>query len=97
MITCRRRCCPGCTGAFLPWRWLLATPGGCCAGPGPGRPHPGAGRAVRSTRTALLVVVGLATRAARGVLVEAALLIGLLGFIGTVVFARYVLHGDIAS
>jgi multicomponent K+:H+ antiporter subunit F len=44
---------------------------------------------------ALLVVLGLQQGTA--VYFEVALLIALLGFIGTVVFARYVLHGDIAS
>lgn len=44
---------------------------------------------------ALLVVLGLQQGTA--VYFEVALLIALLGFIGTVVLARYVLHGDVAS
>ncbi|MEO5732974.1 MAG: K+/H+ antiporter subunit F [Rubrivivax sp.] len=43
---------------------------------------------------ALLVVVGMQLRS--GEYFEIALLIGLLGFIGTVVLAKFVLRGDIA-
>ena len=42
---------------------------------------------------ALLVVAGIATRSS--VFYEAALLIALTGFIGTVVLARYLAHGDV--
>ncbi len=44
---------------------------------------------------ALLILLGILFDT--GIYFEAALLIGLLGFVGTVVLSKYVLHGDIVE